>query len=472
MADTPPSSTSTCRVRRDRIEKAVNAILKWKSSQSETRKPQLIPQDDYIYLNLTLKKIPQKPRTNPYKIPLLHPLQQHSPEICLIIDDRPKSKLSSDIAKKIIKTQNLPISKVIKLSKLKSNYKPFESKRKLCDSYDVFFVDKRVVPLLPKLLGKEFFTKKKLPLPVDLTHKNWKEQTERVLSSGLLHLKTGTSSVVKVGKVSMETGEIVDNVAAAVSGVVEVLPKKWGDVRSLHLKLSDSLALPLYQALPDMKLKIEGFKKSEERVKEEGGGELEVKEKWKKDGELRKNKGMKKGRIHEVCYMDGNRLGGDEDANGNESEKSVDAELGSGEFVGKKKKKGGASKEKILNELNGQKLGKKLGKVKAGSDDDDDVGEKSENGNLCIAESGVKKRKKGDSMKGMGEVNGGMRVKKLGKVDKGGSLKLGKDELALKGVKESGEKKGKKKIEPVIKTKDGASKKVKKKNKKRKLIDI
>ncbi|KAI9092237.1 hypothetical protein K1719_027737 [Acacia pycnantha] len=38
---------------------------------------------------------------------------------------------------------------------------------------------------------------------------------------------------------------------------VELLPKGWGSVRSFHLKLLDSLALPLYQVIPDMKLKIE-----------------------------------------------------------------------------------------------------------------------------------------------------------------------------------------------------------------------
>ncbi|GKC48730.1 ribonuclease H-like domain-containing protein [Tanacetum coccineum] len=44
------------------------------------------------------------------------------------------------------------------------------SKRKLCDSYDMFYADKRVVPFLPKLLGKHFFRSRKLPLGVDLGH--------------------------------------------------------------------------------------------------------------------------------------------------------------------------------------------------------------------------------------------------------------------------------------------------------------
>ena len=50
---------------------------------------------------------------------------------------------------------------------------------KLFNSYYRFFSDKRVVPLLRKLLGKQFLKKKKLPVPLDLKRKNWKEQIER-----------------------------------------------------------------------------------------------------------------------------------------------------------------------------------------------------------------------------------------------------------------------------------------------------
>jgi ribosome biogenesis protein UTP30 len=47
------------------------------------------------------------------------------------------------------------------VSKLKARYKPFEAKRQLCASYDLFLADERVLPLLPPILGKTFFMKKK-----------------------------------------------------------------------------------------------------------------------------------------------------------------------------------------------------------------------------------------------------------------------------------------------------------------------
>lgn len=281
---------------------AVKALLKWKESQSAIRKAQLLPQDDFIYLNLTLEKIPQKPRTKPFKILLPHPLYDpSSSELCLIIDDRHTSNLTKQTAKKIIKSQNIAISKVLKLSKLKTDYKPFEAKRKLCDSYDLFLVDRRIVHLLPKLVGSSFFKKKKLPLSLDLTHKNWKEQIERAAGCGLLYVRTGTCCVMKVAKVSMELEEIVENVVAAIKGVVDLVPKKWRGVRSLQLKFSDSLALPVYQALPDVKFRIEGAKESVglSNLEVEVKDETQVEEKKEK----KENK-KKKGRIHEVRYMD------------------------------------------------------------------------------------------------------------------------------------------------------------------------
>ena len=203
-------------------------------------------------------------------------------------------------------------------------------------------------------------------MAVDLGHKNWKEQIERACGSALLYLRTGTCSVVRVGRLSMEKEEIVENVVAAIDGIVELLPKKLAGVRSLHLKLLESLALPVYQAVPDMKLKIGGVGENaaDEVTKEEESGEVEKGEK-KKVG--------KKGRIHEVRYMDSDVGGlleedeldndGEEDDDG-EGGKSADVELSGGEIAGKKRKKVKAMKEQALSDLNGEKPLKKSKKVK------------------------------------------------------------------------------------------------------------
>ncbi|CAF2112833.1 hypothetical protein Bca4012_095626 [Brassica carinata] len=293
-------STQTTRVSPKTVDDAISSLLKWKTEKSKTEKPQLLEQDEFVYLTVTLKKIPQTSRTNAHRIRLPHPLintEEESPELCLIIDDRPKSGLSKEDAVKKIESENIPITKVLKLSKLKTDYKAFEAKRKLFDSYDMFFADRRVIPMLPRLIGKKFFVQKKIPLPVDLKHKNWKQQIEKGCGSAMFFVSTGTCSVVKVGKLSMDSDEVVENVMATLNGVVEVLPSQWKYVRSLHLKLSESVSLPIYQCVPDLKLKIDDFEE------ESGVTEEEKKKKGKSDGVKGKKK---KGRIHEVRCMDSN----------------------------------------------------------------------------------------------------------------------------------------------------------------------
>jgi hypothetical protein len=46
----------------------------------------------------------------------------------------------------------LPVQ-VVGVSKLKTKYESHEAKRQLCNSYDMFAADERILPSLPKLLG-------------------------------------------------------------------------------------------------------------------------------------------------------------------------------------------------------------------------------------------------------------------------------------------------------------------------------
>jgi len=50
---------------------------------------------------------------------------------------------------------------VVGVAKLKGKYKGFEERRQLLKENGLFLADERVVPLLPKLLGKMFFEAKK-----------------------------------------------------------------------------------------------------------------------------------------------------------------------------------------------------------------------------------------------------------------------------------------------------------------------
>jgi hypothetical protein len=45
-------------------------------------------------------------------------------------------------------------------------WKPYENRRGLLKEHDLFLADDRVVPLLPTLLGKQFFNAKKYVQPI------------------------------------------------------------------------------------------------------------------------------------------------------------------------------------------------------------------------------------------------------------------------------------------------------------------
>jgi ribosome biogenesis protein UTP30 len=53
------------------------------------------------------------------------------------------------------------ISRVVGVEKLKGKFKPFEARRALLKENGMFLADERVVPLLPKLLGRKWFEAKK-----------------------------------------------------------------------------------------------------------------------------------------------------------------------------------------------------------------------------------------------------------------------------------------------------------------------
>eukprot|EP01052_Picozoa_sp_SAG31_P026071 SAG31_NODE_2336_length_5921_cov_33.442288_2_plen_152_part_00 len=143
----------------DQVEKAVKALLKHVASEPSgpDGKKQLFADSDDVTISLIvgMKDFPRKPRSKAYMISLPNSLHENS-EICLLVKDPQKQ-----VKQRLEKDPVAGVVKVIGVSKLRKNYKTFEAKRNLCDGYDLFMADRSVLPMLPKLLGKTFFTKKK-----------------------------------------------------------------------------------------------------------------------------------------------------------------------------------------------------------------------------------------------------------------------------------------------------------------------
>ncbi|CAG9462145.1 unnamed protein product [Pedinophyceae sp. YPF-701] len=240
------------------VRKAVVALKKYAGKLQDEGSELLPDGDDFMSLQIALQKMPVTPRKDkPVRLPVPHPLYEVGGcEVCLIVKDHKGE--GHALAKELhAQMQGTGITKIIGLSKLRTKYESFEAKRKLCASYEVFLADERVLPSLPKLLGKTFFRKKRQPVPVDLRGANWGAQVRKALGATYLYLSQGTCLSVRVARVKDGVDEAVENVAAVVEQACEKIPRKWDNVLALYLKLPGSAALPIYQTLPTPPTKIE-----------------------------------------------------------------------------------------------------------------------------------------------------------------------------------------------------------------------
>lgn len=117
------------------------------------------------------------------------------------------------------------------------------------NSYDVFLADDRIIPLLPKLLGKKWIEeKKRQPTPVRLTRDDLAAELKTALGSTNLLLNRGTCMTIKVGTHDVhDSSQLIDNILAVVPYLAVRLPKGgWENVQALHIKSSTSLSLPIW----------------------------------------------------------------------------------------------------------------------------------------------------------------------------------------------------------------------------------
>ncbi|KAL8906605.1 MAG: hypothetical protein Q9207_001929 [Kuettlingeria erythrocarpa] len=230
-----------------------------------------------IWLVLTTKKhVVDKARLKPGKIPLPHPLDTSpTTTICLITCD-PQRQVKDTIAHPSFPTDlSSRITKIIGVSKLKARYQPYDSKRQLLNEHGIFLADARVVTMLPKILGKIFYKSNKKPVPVSLepyrqangdgkrimpkpaTEKSKTiappqqvaKEIEKALSCALVHLSPSNNVAVRVGLSSFTAQQVADNVGAVVTGLAErFVPKGWRNVRGVHIKGPNTMALPIWLA--------------------------------------------------------------------------------------------------------------------------------------------------------------------------------------------------------------------------------
>lgn len=215
------------------IDKALAALKALASQTAKENAHSLLEKhaDDYWLVVATIA-LPTKLRVKPQRIPLAHSIYDN-PDICVFSKD-PQEKYQ------VHKT-------VIGVDALRKNYKTYEQKRQLCASFDLFLADEAILPLLPKLLGKVFFDKKKLPRPISFK-KDPKIELANVLQSTWLNMNKGVCTAIRVGTTRLTPAQNKENVEVAMEAVVNKLGG-WDKIQSINLKTSSSMALPIYNSV-------------------------------------------------------------------------------------------------------------------------------------------------------------------------------------------------------------------------------
>jgi len=303
-AKTQQSQSAKVGVDGQLADRALRALLKHHESSSE-KESLLLGNDLDIQVQFTLARIPGNPSPKPIRVDIPNPLVKvtstnddgtddenmdeddddsnlQEVEACLIVKEESKPWVQEMITR--FPTQLGCIKKILGLQSLRTKHKSFTQRRQLLDRFDVFFADDRILPMLTKALGGKFFEKKKQPIPVRLTRKEALPfAVQKCLSSTFMYLSGGTCVTVKAGNTMMPPAKLLSNIQSICSDVPTKVPRKWSNIRSISIKTSASVALPIYNKTPEELEEIMKLAKEEEKqiVKDETTGDDKGKKKRK-----------------------------------------------------------------------------------------------------------------------------------------------------------------------------------------------
>ncbi|KAJ3927882.1 MAG: ribosomal protein L1 [Lentinula lateritia] len=237
------------RVSLNQCKQAVDALFTHVSDVAAKKADtQLLPDaEQSFWLTVALKKQPQSSSLKVFTIPVAYPIVDPRKEsVCLITKD--PQRTYKDL---IVDNDIHFVHKVVGIEKLKGKFKAYDARRALLKEHGLFLADKRIIPLLPKLLGSKFFEAKKQPLPVTVTRKDLKKELERAINSTYMPSIRGTSLSIKVGRFSQPAAQVVANIQTALPAIAARVNGGWDNIQGLGLKTSSSVNLPIWSCSLD-----------------------------------------------------------------------------------------------------------------------------------------------------------------------------------------------------------------------------
>lgn len=234
---------------KNKIEGAVDAVLTLMKAKDDIG---LVDLPKKIDLQFNIKRIPKIKHKN---IPVELPTSIHYDlrEVCIFVKDLNKKNREYDATvqhyEDLFRKHKIDsINKIVPIKALRTDYSLPSSKVQLAKAYDLYLGDSSVMGLLPGILGKIFYAKKKtVPVKVDLDAKDLKTVVEKAVNNTRCTLQgTGSSCLVTVAHDKMEKEQIVGNVEAACKQLMEQVPGGKSNIRNMYIKSTDTASVPIY----------------------------------------------------------------------------------------------------------------------------------------------------------------------------------------------------------------------------------
>ncbi|XP_036737284.2 ribosomal L1 domain-containing protein 1 [Manis pentadactyla] len=297
-ASTPETRAAQEQLDKEQIKKAVEALLAHSRSRKNTN-GLLLNENENFFLMVILWKIPSKELR--VRLSLPHGIRTDLADICLFTKDEPNltPEKTERFYKKLLNKHGIKtISQIIPFRTLKKEYKAYEAKLRLLGNFDLFLTDARIRRLLPSHLGRHFYSRKKVPVSVNLLAKNLSKEINGCIGGTVLNIsKSGSCSTIRVGHTGMEVQHVVENIAAVAKRLSQKLPEKWESVKLLYVKTDRSVALPIFSSFISSQDEAKGVRtpsqKKKEAKKKQKQAEYRARQKGKKRNK-RFTKGAKK----------------------------------------------------------------------------------------------------------------------------------------------------------------------------------
>ncbi|XP_059471840.1 ribosomal L1 domain-containing protein 1-like [Neocloeon triangulifer] len=254
----PPENLIKPDLQQEIVEKAAESLLKL-HAKSLGDKVNLLGgnEGEPIFLNFSQYRMLDGP-SRILRMDLPHSLLEETSDVALIVPDlehktkNPDNEAVAQLYESRLRARGLKQRiQIITLRQIMTEYKTYESKRKLCNSFDLFLADGRIIGRLVPLLGKHFQTAKKNPFPVRTQPiATLVTSIHKAMSKTMMPLNSkGNSRTTRIGHTNMEPSQIAENAIEATKAICKELPGGWPNIRNMHLISLRTPSVPFYMSI-------------------------------------------------------------------------------------------------------------------------------------------------------------------------------------------------------------------------------